>query len=269
MPAELPDIMFQCALLQQIFPIGNNGYVCFYFFQRIINLRHIIFNQCGKTGHLQLAGIQRVFQLFRFFSNLFFRTVQFLFLQGLDIGLFPHRMMETPANRTWLSFLQLLTKQQHLCRQQSVQTLGFLLYRFQPLFLRFTRFLYFIQQLTVRYALRPCHFQIGKQAGNQFNGRNQLGISSISFKPGLQGGLLLHQQTYILLCLTNGLTQIIFSLQCQSRFFLTFRQLLSIFHQLHIQCSGFIQLRFLLRQIGLKFRQFFLSGFPLHVRGSL
>ena len=78
------------------------------------------------------------------------------------------------------------------------------------------------EQLTVRYALRPCHFQIGKQAGNQFNGRNQLGISGISFKPGLQGGLLLHQQTYILLCLTNGLTQIIFSLQCQSRFFLTF-----------------------------------------------
>ena len=31
------------------------------------------------------------------------------------------------------------------------------------------------------------------------------------------------QQTYILLCLTNGLMQIIFSLQCQSRFFLTFR----------------------------------------------
>ena len=39
----------------------------------------------------------------------------------------------------------------------------------------------------------------------------------------LMGGLLLHQQTYILLCLTNGLMQIIFSLQCQSRFFLTFR----------------------------------------------
>ena len=31
-----------------------------------------------------------------------------------EAGLFPHRMMETPADRAWLSFLQLLTKQQHL-----------------------------------------------------------------------------------------------------------------------------------------------------------
>ena len=56
---------------------------------------------------------------------------------------------------------------------------------------------------SIRFA--PLPFQL-YQAGNQFNGRNQLGISGISFKPGLQGGLLLHQQTYILLCLTNGLT---------------------------------------------------------------
>ena len=134
----------------------------FLLFQRIINLRHIIFNQCRKTGHLQLAGIQRVFQLFRFFSNLFFRTVQFPLPARIGHWSVPHRMMETPADRAWLSFLQLLTKQQHLCGnsrfRRSVPVVP--ISTAVPPFLIF----YFIQQLTVRYALRPCHFQIGQRS---------------------------------------------------------------------------------------------------------
>ena len=172
----------------------------------------IILNQGGQTGHLQLTGIQRILQLFHFLSNLFFGTVQFFFLQGLDIDLFPHRMMKTAANRARFSLLQLRTEQQNFCRQQTVQALGLLLYGFQTLFLHFIRIPYFLQQLLIRQSLRLCYFQITKQTGYQFNSRNKLGISSISLKPSLQNVLLLCQQTYFLFSPTDRLMQIILSL---------------------------------------------------------